>query len=351
MIGILGKGQLSDMLEVAANTLGKTCRFYQPGVDALDTLQQFIAACDVITYENENIPMMIAQPVDHAGMLKPSLKALQISSNRFLEKSCFEELGISTANFCLVRTAAELEYAMETLGFPIFFKTTTGGYDGKGQRRVCSRAELVAAPLDFTREWIAEKEVKFEAEISLVAARRSYGDTVYYPLAHNRHESGILRETTVLAVSPYAHLEKTARLAMDKLMAHFEHIGVLTIEFFVTAQGDLVANECAPRVHNSGHWSIEGAETSQFENHIRAILGMPLGSTDMRFEAVGMCNIIGTFPDVISAPVGTYHWHDYHKAPRENRKLGHVTVTAPDAAMLSEAMRVLSAWIQHESNC
>jgi len=349
MIGILGKGQLGDMLEEAAQKIGVPCCFYKPDDSTPEALEQLMQQCVVITFENENVPLTVAMPIAAANLLKPSLKALQISSHRLLEKNCFQSLGIPTADFRAVDSEATLEAAIIDLGFPLILKTTTLGYDGKGQQWFRNREDVLLNPLDFTKSWIAEKVIDFVEEVSLVAARRANGDTVYYPLAQNKHHAGILRQSRVVPDSPYAALESVARTAMDVLMAYFDYVGVLTIEFFVTKSGELLANECAPRVHNSGHWSIEGTQASQFENHMRAILDAPLGSTAMLHGAVGMINVIGTFPDRAQAPQGPYHWHDYHKAPRPNRKLGHVTITAPDLQTLNDEMQRLQGWMDSVS--
>jgi 5-(carboxyamino)imidazole ribonucleotide synthase len=269
----------------------------------------------------------------------PPVEALRVSQDRVLEKELFGRLGIPTPPFRTVDSRAELEAAVAAIGLPCVLKTRRLGYDGRGQRVLRRRADVApawealgAAPL------ILEGFVGFDREVSIVGARSTTGETRAYPIVANTHREGILRVT--VAPTRDARLQRAAEGHLRRVMDHFGYVGVLTIEFFVE-RGRLVANEMAPRVHNSGHWSMEGAVTSQFENHLRAILGWPLGDT----SAVGhsaMVNFIGTMPDrerVLAIP--GVHFHDYGKAPRAGRKLGHATVVARTAAGRDALLRRL----------
>jgi len=256
--------------------------------------------------------------------------ALRVSQDRILEKELFGRLGVPTPPYRAVDTLADLEAGVAALGLPCVLKTRRLGYDGRGQRVLKKRSDvgpaweaLGSVPL------ILEGFVKFDREVSIVGARSTRGETRAYPIVTNTHREGILRVT--VAPTRDARLQRAAEGHLRRVLDHFGYAGVLTIEFFV-AGGRLIANEMAPRVHNSGHWTIEGAVTSQFENHLRAILGLPLGDTTPVGHAA-MVNYIGTMPDrdkILSLP-GAHH-HDYGKAPRANRKLGHCTVVAPTAA-------------------
>jgi 5-(carboxyamino)imidazole ribonucleotide synthase len=262
-----------------------------------------------------------------------------VSQDRILEKEMFGRLGIPTPSYRAVDSLAELEAAVAALGLPCVLKTRRLGYDGRGQRVLRRRSDvgpaweaLGSVPL------ILEGFVAFEREVSVVGARSTRGETRAYPLATNTHREGILRVT--LAPARDSRLQRTAEGHLRRVLDHFGYSGVLTIEFFVVG-GRLVANEMAPRVHNSGHWTIEGAVTSQFENHLRAILGLPLGDTHPVGHSA-MVNYIGTMPDrarILELP-GAHH-HDYGKAPRAGRKLGHCTVVAPTAAGRDAVLRRL----------
>jgi 5-(carboxyamino)imidazole ribonucleotide synthase len=274
----------------------------------------------------------------------PPVDALRVSQDRILEKELFSRLGIPTPPYRAVDSLVDLEAGVAALGLPCVLKTRRLGYDGRGQRVLKKRADvgpaweaLGSVPL------ILEGFVKFDREVSIVGARSTRGETRAYPLATNAHREGILRVT--VAPTRAARLQRAAEAHLDRLLDHFAYAGVLTIEFFV-ARGRLIANEMAPRVHNSGHWTIEGAATSQFENHLRAILGLPLGDT----RAVGhaaMVNYIGTLPDrdrILALP-GAHH-HDYGKTPRAGRKLGHCTVVAPTAAQRDAVLRRVRRLVQ-----
>jgi 5-(carboxyamino)imidazole ribonucleotide synthase len=292
---------------------------------------------DLVTYEFENVPVAALHEMAATRPCFPPVDALRVSQDRILEKELFGRLGIPTPPYRAVDSLADLEAAVAALGLPCVLKTRRLGYDGRGQRVLRRRADVGPAwealggvPL------ILEGFVRFEREVSVVGARSTRGEIRAYPIVTNTHREGILRVTT--APTRDTRLQRAAEAHLRRVAEHFEYAGVLTIEFFVQ-DGRLVANEMAPRVHNSGHWTIEGAVTSQFENHLRAILGLPLGDTRPVGHAA-MVNYIGTMPDrdrILAVP-GAHH-HDYGKAPRVGRKLGHCTVVAPTAAGRDELLR------------
>ncbi len=344
-IGIIGAGQLGQMLALAGFPLALQFRFLDsspgsPGAqvapivvgafDDIEALRKLAGEVDIVTYEFENVPVAALHEMAATRPCFPPVDALRVSQDRILEKELFSRLGIPTPPYRAVDTLADLEAGVAALGLPCVLKTRRLGYDGRGQRVLKKRADvgpaweaLGSVPL------ILEGFVKFDREVSIIGARSTRGETRSYPIVTNTHREGILRVT--VAPTRDARLQRAAEGHLRRVLDHFGYAGVLTIEFFV-AGGRLIANEMAPRVHNSGHWTIEGAVTSQFENHLRAILGLPLGDTRPVGHAA-MVNYIGTMPDrdrVLALP-GAHH-HDYGKAPRANRKLGHCTVVAPTAA-------------------
>jgi len=353
-IGIIGAGQLGQMLALAGYPLAQRFLFLDSSADspggqvgpmitgAFDdpaSLERLAAETDLVTYEFENVPVAALAAVAKSRPCHPPVEALRISQDRLLEKELFGRLGIPTPAFRAVDSLADLRAAVAAIGLPCVLKTRRLGYDGRGQHYLRRPADVEAAwnalggvPL------ILEGFVDFDREVSIIGARSTRGETRCYPLCGNAHREGILRVT--LAPATNARLQKAAERHLRRVMDHFGYAGVLTIEFFVQ-RGRLVANEMAPRVHNSGHWTIEGAVTSQFENHLRAIMGLPLGET----RAVGysaMVNFIGTMPDrdrVLALP-GAHH-HDYGKAPRQGRKLGHCTIVARTAAERDRILRRL----------
>lgn len=344
-IGIIGAGQLGQMLALAGYPLALQFRFLDSSADspgaqvapiitgAFDdpaSLRRLASEVDLVTYEFENVPVPALQAVARKRPCHPPADALRVSQDRLYEKELFGRLGIPTPPFRAVDTLADLRAAVAAIGLPAVLKTRRLGYDGKGQHVLRKRADVEAAwralggvPL------ILEGFVAFDREVSIIGVRSTRGETRAYPLVENTHRGGILRVSRAPVRS--ARLQRVAEQHLGRLLDHFGYAGVLTIEFFVR-DGRLVANEMAPRVHNSGHWTIEGAVTSQFENHLRAILGWPLGDT----AAVGhsaMVNYIGTLPvrERVLALPGAHH-HDYGKAPRPGRKLGHCTLVAATAS-------------------
>jgi 5-(carboxyamino)imidazole ribonucleotide synthase len=353
-VGIIGAGQLGQMLALAGHPLALDFLFLDSSADAPGgrvapilrgdfddpaSLRKLAQDSDIVTYEFENVPVAALQTVAATRPCHPPAEALRVSQDRLLEKGLFGRLGIPTPDFRPVESLPDLRAAVAAIGLPCVLKTRRLGYDGRGQRYLRRRSDLEPAwqalggvPL------ILEGFVDFDREVSIIGARSTTGETRCYPLAGNTHRDGILRVT--LAPVRHAALQRAAERHLRRVLDHLAYVGVLTIEFFVR-RGRLIANEMAPRVHNSGHWTIEGAVTSQFENHLRAILGLPLGDT----TAVGhsaMVNYIGTMPDrtrVLALP-GAHH-HDYGKSPRPGRKLGHCTVVAATAAARDQALKRL----------
>jgi 5-(carboxyamino)imidazole ribonucleotide synthase len=331
------------MLALAGYQLGIEFRFFDPNSGApvgqigelvaakyedRAELEKFLEGVDVVTYEFESIPVATVNFVAERVKVFPPVVALATAQDRLLEKSLFVELGIPTPRFAAVNSAEDLKRAIAQTGVPLVLKTRTMGYDGKGQVIVRDAGSAEASFNEISgRPAIAEQFVEFQHELSVIGVRGIDGRTVFYPPVENVHRAGILRKSTAPApnITP-----ETASLAIDycgRLMDRLEYVGVLALELF-SVDGQLLANEMAPRVHNSGHWTIEGAETSQFENHLRAVLGLPLGSTRPLGRSV-MMNIIGHIPDrgrVVS--VEGAHLHLYGKAPTEKRKVGHVTLVA-----------------------
>jgi 5-(carboxyamino)imidazole ribonucleotide synthase len=351
-IGIIGAGQLGRMLALSGYPLGQEFLFLDPSPDApgghvgpilhgdfddAAKLKELASKVDLITFDVENVPVDAIREIAKTTPFLPQPDALGTSQDRLAEKTLFRSLKIPTPEFHAVDSLADLENAVAKVGLPGILKTRRLGYDGRGQFRLRSPADVEAAwaalgsvPL------IYEAFVNFGREVSVIGVRSTRGEIRIYPLSANTHEDGILR----YSLAPYrnAGLQKQAETYLKRVFKRFDYAGILTIEFFVT-KGRLIANEMAPRVHNSGHWTIEGAATSQFENHVRAILGLPLGSTAAIGHS-GMVNFIGTMPQleaVLSIPGA--HFHGYGKAPRPNRKIGHCTVTAASPAARDKAVK------------
>jgi 5-(carboxyamino)imidazole ribonucleotide synthase len=358
-VGIVGAGQLGRMLALAGYPLGLEFLCLDPASDApagqvapllngaftdRRLLAELARRCDVVTFDWENVPVASLRAMQRSARgarIAPPAAALACGQDRLSEKRLFERLGIPTTRWRAIDSAADLAAALAGVGLPGVLKTRRLGYDGKGQAVVRTRAEaerawarLGTAPLLY-EEW-----VPFDCEVSVIGARGARGEVAIYPLCGNVHGGGILRITC----APYGppRWQALAARYLKRVLAHFRYRGVLTLEFFVRGNR-LIANEMAPRVHNSGHWTIEGAATSQFENHLRAILGLPLGST----RALGhsaMINLIGRIPPRarLLAPVGV-HLHDYGKRPRPGRKVGHCTIVEPTAGRRDARARLLAA--------
>lgn len=354
-VGVLGAGQLGRMLGLAGRALGFELTFLDPNPDSpaaatgeliasdygdAQALER-LARSDVVTFEFENVPVSAVQALEARAQVFPSSAALEVAQDRLHEKTRFRSLGIDTPAFEAVSSWPELAAALERLGYPAVLKTRRLGYDGKGQAVLRSESDaqaafeqLGAAPL------ILESFVKFERELSVIAVRSRSGEQAFYPLVENHHAAGILRKTIAPAPRVTVALQRAANQHIEKLLADLDYVGVLALELF-EVDGKLLANEIAPRVHNSGHWTIEGARTSQFENQLRAILGLPLGATEA-LSPCAMLNLIGVAPDparVLAVPDAHLHW--YGKEPRPGRKVGHITVRAPDSATLEQRVNEL----------
>jgi 5-(carboxyamino)imidazole ribonucleotide synthase len=315
------------------------------GLDDVDAARRAAVGAAVVTYEWEGVPADTARALEPDVPVFPRARALEVSQDRLVEKDTFGSLGIPTAPYRAVADRPSLGTAVGELGLPAVLKTRRGGYDGKGQAVLRSAADVDAAweqlggvPL------ILEGFVAFSRELSIVAVRGRDGELRCWPAVENQHIGGILHRTRAPAPHLDGALQARAEACIAPLLDSLDYVGVGCVELF-EANGKLLANELAPRVHNSGHWTIEGAETSQFENHLRAVLGWPLGSTAPR-GASAMVNCIGTMPDrdAVLAVSGA-HLHDYGKEPRPGRKLGHVTVTATDEAMLGERLASVEALV------
>lgn len=342
-VGIIGAGQLGQMLGEAGRKLDVECRFLDPApqppastvgpvvslpFDSAAGLSQLASGADVITYEFENVPVAALAVIPAEIPVYPPANALEYSQDRLAEKTLFTKLGIPLPAFRTVNCEQDLRDAVEEIGLPVVLKTRRLGYDGKGQCIVRTRDDVSGAIARLGEgALIAEQWIGFEREVSAIGVRGRDGEIGYYPLTENRHEGGILRVSR--APADLGELNALASQYLQKLLVHLDYVGVLALELFVS--GDLLlANEFAPRVHNSGHWTIEGAITSQFENHLRAVCGLPLGETSVRGYA-GMVNLIGSMPaDVNAIERVEGHLHDYGKEARPGRKLGHVTVISDD---------------------
>lgn len=351
-IGIIGAGQLGQMLGHAARRLKVEVRFLDPSADppaavcgkviqsAFDDPAALIAlaeTCDVVTYEFENVPVAALQCLDGIAPIYPPAAALRHSQDRLDEKTLFDKLDIPLPGYHAIDTRDDLDVAAENLGLPIVIKTRRFGYDGKGQFVAKSAGDLDAAWKALSGQaLIAEQWVPFDYEVSCIGVRSISGEIAFYPLTRNTHNDGILHSSRSPVDAPELTGQSVAYL--QRLLDQLDYVGVLALELFVV--GDkLLANEFAPRVHNSGHWTIEGSETSQFENHLRAVLDLPLGATTNTGYA-GMVNLIGEISDA-SRTLGVGTLHDYGKAARPGRKLGHVTVVADSAEQRDALIRII----------
>jgi len=344
-IGIIGAGQLGQMLGIAARDLDIECRFLDPapaslaadvGVvitrpfDDADALAALADDCDIVTYEFENVPVEALLRISDRVAVYPPPDALRLSQDRLAEKKLFDSLRIPSVQYCVVDSLANLEGAASSLGLPLIVKTRRLGYDGKGQFLIQKKNDIDKAWQQLgARALIAEQWIPFDYEVSVIGVRNADGYLAIYPLTHNEHVAGILHCSRAPVDAP--QLTKLADHYMTQMLNHLNYVGVLTLELFVTGEC-LLANEFAPRVHNSGHWTIEGSVTSQFANHMLAISGQQPAPTDCRGHA-GMLNLIGTIPDA-ARRLGNRQCrlHDYGKEARPGRKLGHITVLADTAA-------------------
>lgn len=359
-IGVIGGGQLGRMLALAGTPLGMNFAFLDPAPDACaaalgehlradygdqDHLRQLADEVDMVTFEFESVPAETVAFLSQFVPVFPSAEALRIARDRWFEKSMLKDLGIPTPEFADVQSQDDLDLAVARIGLPAVLKTRTLGYDGKGQKVLRKLSDVVDAFAALgSVPCILEGFVPFTGEVSLIAVRGRDGSTCFYPLVHNNHEDGILRLSIASSNHPLQALaEDYATRVLNKL----DYVGVLAFEFF-EIDGGLKANEIAPRVHNSGHWTIEGAECSQFENHLRAITGLPLGSTAKLGESA-MLNFIGEVPPVAKViAVEDCHLHHYGKAFKVGRKVGHATLRCPDRATLDRQITAVESLISRD---
>ncbi len=364
MIGVLGGGQLARMLALAGYPLGERFAAVDPSPECgVRDLAHLIVAsyedaaaldwmaehCDVVTYEFERVPAASARRIAERVPVHPRPGVLDVAQDRLTEKELFTRLGLATPAFVAVSARTELEDAVASVGPPAVVKTRREGYDGKGQFVVREPADVDACWSELggkgsAQDLIVEALVDFDRELSVLAVRSTTGATAVYPVVENVHRDGILRLSRALAPALAQELQSAAESHARTIMAELDYVGVLAIELFQL--GDrLLGNEMAPRVHNSGHWTIEGAVTSQFANHLRAITGRPLGST----RALGhsaMVNLIGELPDLDEVlRLEGAHLHLYDKEPRPGRKLGHVTLVADDPEELEARLDRLRALV------
>ena len=355
-VGILGGGQLARMMALAGAPLGLRFLVLDTVADACagqfapmvvgdytdqSALAQFASQVDVATFDFENVPAQSAQWLTDRVSVFPGPPALATAQDRLAEKTLFRELGIPVPPFAAIGTLAELQAAVQGIGTPCILKTRRLGYDGKGQFRIKTPADVDAAWAALGAQaghvgLILEGFVAFQRELSVVAVRGRDGEFRAWPLTENWHVDGVLSASLAPARVDDA-MNAVAMSHARKLADALDYVGVFALELFCR-DGELLANELAPRVHNSGHWTIEGSETSQFENHLRAVLGLPLGDTRMLGHAC-MLNWLGVMPDagaVLAEPAG--HWHDYGKQPREGRKVGHANLRDDSAVALAEAL-------------
>ena len=357
---ILGSGQLARMMALAGVPLGIEVRAVDVSnhkvVNPIDKqvlnihLETAIEAADAISVEFEHIPEALLEQVNRSGKLMPSIEAIATGADRVKEKALLDKLNIANCPYVIVDNVAQLNQAIETLGEKLIIKSSRDGYDGYGQWRLSSKDQLpeikqALAELDLKKvPLVVEKMLNFERELSLVGVRGKNGQLAFYPLVENLHHQGQLHTCVAPAPAITPALAAQATEIFSALANELDYIGVLAVEFF--QMGDtLLVNEIAPRVHNSGHWSIQGADTCQFENHLRAICELPLGSTQVLAPSV-MLNVIGCdLPSKEMLSVPRTHLHGYMKTPRAKRKMGHINITGNDYAELGEAMQKLQKWL------
>jgi len=358
---VLGAGQLARMMALASKPLNIEVRAYDVGSDKVidplvnslvyGDLEDGLAFADVITAEFEHISHDVLAICEATGKLFPSSQAIKTGGDRRLEKALLDDAEVANAPHKIIHTKEDFDAALDSLSLPLILKSALAGYDGKGQWRLKDKAESEAIWLDIQAFFdgakgseqqgvIAEQMIPFDREVSLVGVRNKHGETYAYPLTENHHCNGVL--SVSLAVNEKQELQKQAAEAFDSIANTLDYVGVLAIEFFQV--GDkLLVNEIAPRVHNSGHWTQQGSDTCQFENHIRAVVDLPLGSTHL-VRPAAMINILG--PDhvdhqVLNVPSVAMHW--YGKSKRPGRKMGHINVCGDTKAQLIERLNKIAS--------
>ena len=358
-IGVLGAGQLGRMLALSAYPLGHQMRFLALSEEDPSSLlgktfihnnnpemvSNFADSSDIVTYESENTDVTIVNEISKNTKVFPSDKSLYISQHRGREKALLDALKIPCAPYQMVNSLDDLKNAIKNIGIPSILKIATDGYDGKGQFLIKSETQIHEAWEKMAgAESILEGFINFKRELSLIAVRGIDGSLEYYPLVENSHHEGILRLTIAPAQNISASLQKKAEEYMSSILKEIKHVGVLTIELFES--DDLLVNEIAPRVHNSGHWTIEGTQTSQFENHIRAITESPLGQTTITSKFSAMINIIGVHGPIQKVlKTKNAHLHLYNKEERTGRKLGHITLTSNSIDELNKTIESLKEYL------
>ncbi len=365
-LGIIGGGQLARMLVLQAAALGVRCQVLDPNPDAgagqlcqqivadyddIEALRALSDAVDALTYDFENVPAAALQQAKLGTKLSPGVSVLHVAQDRLKEKQLFQQLGIEVGGFHAVNSRTDLLEALDQTGYPAVLKTRRMGYDGKGQALLRQQEDLERAWQQMGGEdLILEAFITFQQEYSIIGVRNRAGEVRCYPLVQNVHEHGVLRCSRVSLAQNrrgqnslgqnWDQLQTQAETCLHAIAEQFDYVGVLTLELFL-CDGRLLANEIAPRVHNSGHWSIEAADCSQFENHLRAVLDLPLGPVTVSAEAL-MLNFIGTMPDAQQLlQVPGLHWHDYGKQARPGRKVGHATLCGTDLAQFRQRLQQL----------
>ncbi len=346
-IGVLGGGQLGRMMALAGMELGLQFRFWDPSPESCvrhlgeiftesfqntERVAEFCEGLDVVTYEFENVPVALVEAISKICPVHPGTRALAVSQDRLHEKNLFRSMGIPTTDFRSVTDYDSLDEAYQEIKGTTVLKTRRYGYDGKGQHLIHTVQDIHAAweALGKNKPLILEKWFSYDRELSIIAVRHPSGQILFYPLVENHHRDGILRMTIAPAPEVNPALQELAQSYAKKVLEETHYVGVLAIEFFQKGN-ELVVNEMAPRVHNSGHWTIEGAKTSQFENHTRAVLGLPLGPTQAQGYSL-MINILGDSPGLSELLQETRaNVHLYGKSPRPSRKLGHINFHTHDA--------------------
>ena len=349
VIGILGGGQLARMMALAGYPLGFRFVFFDPSPTACAgdvgelmtaeyhnelALEEFCQKVDLVTLDFENVPVDTLRFVQKKKPVFPSPEVLEIAQDRLMEKQFCHSIEVPTTDFEPINSLSELKFAAKKFDYDAILKTRRMGYDGKGQFRISTANDINQIPDElFAQDLILEKRIPFIREVSVIVARNGLGEVKTWPLCENKHKEGIL--TTTIVPAKTSELDEVTVKHAIHMAETLKYVGVMVVEFFQT-EDQVFVNEMAPRVHNSGHWSIEGAHTSQFENHLRAGLNLPLGSTQMDGMAA-MLNWIGAFPEhILSINTPHLYWHVYGKEPRPGRKIGHSTLLAPTAQELHD---------------